>query len=76
MKAVIKVINQSDTEYYTDLGTFVRNIYNPEVRLFGSITHAERFLREVQKTSANNSLNTSTSFVILFTSFPIGFLSK
>jgi hypothetical protein len=56
MKAVIKVINQSDTEYYTDLGTFVRNIYNPEVRLFGSITHAERFLREVQKTSANNSL--------------------
>ena len=56
MKAVIKVANQSDTEYYTDLGTFVRNIYNPEVRLFGSITHAERFLREVQKTSANNSL--------------------
>ena len=56
MKAVIKVTNQSDTEYYTDLGTFVRNIYNPEVRLFGSITHAERFLREVQKTSANNSL--------------------
>ena len=56
MKAVIKVINQSDTEYYTDLGTFVRNIYNPEVRLFGSITHAERFLREVQKTSVNNSL--------------------
>jgi len=56
MKAVIKVANQSDTEYYTDLGTFVRNIYNPEVRLFGSITHAERFLREVQKTSVNNSL--------------------
>lgn len=56
MKAVIKVTNQSDTEYYTDLGTFVRNIYNPEVRLFGSITHAERFLREVQKTSVNNSL--------------------
>lgn len=56
MKAVIKVTNQPDTEYYTDLGTFVRNIYNPEVRLFGSITHAERFLREVQKTSANNSL--------------------
>ena len=56
MKAVIKVTNQSDTEYYTDLGTFVRNIYNPEVRLFGSITHAERFLREVQKTSANNSI--------------------
>ena len=56
MKAVIKVTNQSDTEYYTDLGTFVRNIYNPEVRLFGSITHAERFLREVQKTSVNNSI--------------------
>jgi hypothetical protein len=52
MKAVIKTKNSYlETEYYTDLGTFVRNIYNPEVRLFASVEHAERFLREIQKTS-------------------------